>query len=415
MDEMKSVLLFACCLLLAVPAAFSQRIIKGRVVNAADGEPIAGSSVFISNTSVGTVTDNSGSFILNNVPAGRNDLVVSSVGYETNVFSFSAEQLPLQLKVEMRVKVKELENVVVEPWVEEGWDRWGQTFTESFIGRTPNAGQCKIKNEKAIRFRYYKRSNRLIAFCDEPILIENKALGYHIHYQLEDFEADFKNRSVAFAGYPFFEEMDTGRKGLQKRRAASRNKAFYGSMMHFMRSLYHDSLAQNGYEVRRMFRRPNLEKERVKQAYTSLITTQRNSGERTVTIDFRSHLPKDSADYYDRIMQQKDYTDVYGRELLTADSLIVQTEGGYKILFFDDYLYVTYKKETEDKAYLLFHGESRNPTFQRSYMWLVNPVPITIDINGGYYPPQELFSMAYWGWSEKIAELLPQDYMPAEE
>lgn len=397
---MKKVTVLVCCLLLSASAAFSQRTIKGRVVNATNGEPLAGSSVFISNTSVGTITDNSGFFTLNNVPGGRNDLVVSSVGYETHVFPFSAEQLPLQVRVEMVVKVKELENVIVEPWVEEGWDKWGQMFMESFIGRTPNALHCKIKNEELIRFRYYKKSNRVIAYCDEPIVIENKALGYTLRYQLEEFEMDYKTGTLAFAGYPFFEEIDKDRKGLRKRWQAARSKAYYGSMMHFMRCLYSDSLEQNGYEVRRMVRLPNLEKERVRQVYRASMSTG---------------LAKDSQDYYQQIMRQKDYTEIYGREQLTADSLIVQTEGEYKVLYFTGYLYITYKKETEDRAYLLYHRESRNPTFQRSYLWLVNQAPITIDINGAYYPPQEAFSMAYWGWSEKMSDLLPQDYNPGEE
>jgi hypothetical protein len=411
MDDMKKAPVLVCCLFLAV-FAFSQRTISGRVVNAAGGDPVAGSSVFISNTSIGTVSDRSGYFTIINVPAGRNDLVISSIGYETNVFSFSAEQLPLQLRVELVVKVKELENIIVEPWVEEGWDKWGRMFTENFIGSTPNARHCKIKDEKAIHFRYYKKSNRVIAYCDEPIVIENKALGYTIRYQLEQFEMDYKNSSTSFAGYPFFEDIDKNRKGLQKRWETARNKAFYGSIMHFMRSLYHDSLAAQGYEVRRMVRLPNLERERVKKAYRAAMTVHQNTGTKTVTTGLPGMLSQDSLEYYERIMRQKDYIEVYSRELLTTDSLIVRAEGEYKVLFFTDYLYITYKKEIEDKDYLLYYGEHRNPTFQRSYLWLVNLQPVTIDVNGGYYPPQELYSMAYWGWSEKIADLLPQDYTP---
>lgn len=134
-----------------------------------------------------------------------------------------------------------------------------------------------------------------------------------------------------------------------------------------------------------------------------------------MTLSLPVNLPKDSLDYYQRIMRQKEYLEVYGREELTADSVIIRTEGEYKILYFTDYLYVTYKRETEEKDYLLFHGEgNRNPTFQRSYVWLVNQAPVSIDVNGGYFPPQEVFSMAYWSWSEKIADMLPQNYQPAE-
>lgn len=402
-------------LLLVATVVLSQPAIRGRVVNAATGEPLAGTSVFISNTSIGTVTDNTGSFVLNHIPPGRYDLITSSVGYETNVFSFSADQLPLQLKVEMTVKVKELENVIVEPYVEEGWDRWGRVFLENFIGRTPNARHCRIKNESAIRFRYYKRSNRVVAFCDEPVIIENKALGYNLRYQLEDFEVSFKEHSLTFSGYPFFEEIDKDRKNPRKRWSDARDKAYYGSMMHFLRSLYTDSLQKSGFEVRRMVRVPNTEKERVKRVYKDMIGASRKAGE-NVVIDFRSNLPSDSSDYYNRVMRQNDYVEIYGKELLNADSLIVRTQGADKFLFFTDYLYITYKNEKEEQEYLVSQGESNRQRFyQRSYIWLVSQTPVVIDINGAYYPPQELFSMAYWGWSEKISDLLPQDYAPGEE
>jgi CarboxypepD_reg-like domain len=388
---------------------FSQRAIRGKVVNATGGEPIPGSSVFINNSSKGMVSDRQGEFELNDIPVGKHDLIVSSIGYETSVFSFDADQLPLQLKIEMQVKVRQLENVTVEPSVEEGWDKWGRLFTDNFVGNIPNGMHCKIKNHKAIRFRYYKKSNRVTAFADEPVILENKALGYKISYQLEDFEVNFKNGSTFFAGYPFFEEMEKNKKKWER----NREKSYQGSMMHFMRSLYQDKMASEGFEVRRMVRVPNMEKERVKKIYLPSLQNRNitiNGG--SVSVNRKDSLGADSVDYYDRVMQQKDYIEIYGRDLLTADSLVIQMDGNYKVIFFQDYLYVTFKKETEDNAYLLFQHERRSPTFQRSYIWLTNLTPIAVDANGSYYPPQEIFSMSYWGWEEKIANMLPLDYEP---
>src|SRR5258706_13083281 len=132
--------------LLILSRAIAQPTIKGRVVTAGNGVPVPGSSVFISNTSKGTTADKNGYFELNDIPSGKHELIISSIGYETNVFSFSSEQLPLQVKVEFQLKVKELQNVIVEPFVEEGWDKWGKTFLDNFIGNTPNADRCTIKN-----------------------------------------------------------------------------------------------------------------------------------------------------------------------------------------------------------------------------------------------------------------------------
>ncbi|PZR26594.1 MAG: hypothetical protein DI535_13730 [Citrobacter freundii] len=412
---------FFCLFIFITAAAIAQPTISGKVVNAATNQPIAGTSVFISNTSFGTVSSRDGSFELKDIPPGKYDLIISSIGFETNVYSFSTDKLPLRLRIEMNEKVKELENVTIEPSLEEGWDKWGRVFMENFVGESANAKQCKIKNEKSIRFRFYKKSNRLVAFCDEPIVLENKALGYIIRYQLEDFEINYKKNSTLFAGYPLFEEIDKGRKGVQRRWQRNRDKAFYGSMMHFMRAVYTKSLAAEGYEVRRMVRTPNYEKQRVKQIYRAMpklssgakISISSSSGINRIPVPQNdSSFAADSIEYYERILRQKDDIDTYGRDLLTADSLIVEQDDALKVMFFENYLYITYKKELEEEGYLLYHHEQRQPTFQRSYIWLQNQQAIAIDANGSYYPPQEVFSMAYWGWGEKIANLLPLDYKP---
>lgn len=408
-------------LLLAVQVQ-AQRTIKGKIVSSATGEVIAGASVFISNSSMGTVSDRQGNFELSGIPDGQYELIISFIGYETNVFAFNAQKLPLQLRVEMDIKVRELENVTVEPSVEEGWDKWGRTFTDYFVGRTPAAAKCKIKNEKAIRFRYYKKSNRVVAYCDEPVILENRELGYTVRFQLEDFEVNFKEGSSRYSGYPFFEEIDKKRKGLQNRWQRARDKAYYGSVMHFLRSLWKDSLAQNGFEVRRMMRNPNLEKERVKKIYKPSTIFLGKEKQQTVTITTGAgdkskgtadSVYTDSAEYYRQVMRQKDYIETYGRELLTADSVFYGEENGYKVLLFSQYLHITYKNEVEDEQYLAQHMERRQPAFQQSYIWLIEEQPVAVYPNGSYYPPNVLFTMAYWSWDEKMANCLPIDYEPS--
>ena len=43
---------------------------------------------------------------------------------------------------------------------------------------------------------------------------------------------------------------------------------------------------------------------------------------------------------------------------------------------------------------------------------LLNDEFITVDDQGNYYNPQDFFTSLYWGWSEKISNLLPVDYVP---
>ena len=399
-------------------AAAGQMSIKGVVVNDATGLPIVGSSVFISNSSKGTVSNNSGQFELNNIPPGKYDLVISCIGYETNVLSFNDAQLPLRLKVELTLKAKELENVVVEPSVEEGWDKWGKMFMENFIGSTQNALQCNIKNTNKIRFRYYKKSNRVIAYCNEPVLIENKALGYTLKYQLENFEVNYKDRTTFYLGYPLFEDMTKDSKQIKGRWAKNRQEAFKGSVTHFMQALYSNKLAAEDFEVRRMVRGPNLEKERVKAIYKATVISNGETNGNGVSIIISGKAPDtggDSSAYYQRIMRQPDQLDVYGSTIVTADSIIVANEGRYKGLHFNDYLYITYKGEKEEEAYLRTQMEKRSATFQRSLVILINGELITLDEAGSYFNPQDFLTSGYWGWSEKMANLLPTDYVINEK
>lgn len=402
-------------LLLLQLAAKAQPLIRGRVVAASGGAPIAGCSIFITNTSKGTTSDASGNFELTGIPPGKHDLVVSSIGYETVVYSFSDGQLPLQLKFEMQIRARELANVTLEESVEEGWNKWGKTFTENFIGTVPNAASCRILNEQSIRFRYYKKSNRVIAYCDEPLIIENKALGYRIKYQLENFEVNFTAGSVVYLGYTLYEPMEAKSNNKQLTWEERRKKAYYGSVLHFMRSIYANRLQEEGFEVRRMTRIPNTEKQRIRQFYRGQTMIISNGGKdiSNITMDNSNNKwPADSVEYYNRVMQQPPYFEKYDTALLKADSLIADVSGEIKTIQFDNYLFVTFKNSKEEEAYVRTFYPVRKASLQRSYVFLTGSKMIAIDINGNYFDPQEFITTGYWGWKEKMANSLPQDYEP---
>lgn len=392
-------------------SAVAQRQITGQVVNAEGGAAIPGCSVFISGSSRGTTSNANGYFELSDLPAGRHDLVVSSIGYSTFSYSFDETVLPLRLLVKMEVKAQELPNVIVEPSVLEGWDKWGRTFTENFIGTTDNAASCKIRNTDAIKFRYFKKSNRLVAYADEPVRVENAALGYTILYQLENFEVNFSQHSVAFAGYPFFTDKTREGKTTRRKWAASREKAYHGSIAHFLVSLFNRQLEAEGFEVRRMTRKPNLEKERVRLAMRANMIGTTDAAGRTVMR--QAPVPADTQQYYQRVMRQPELIDSIGLDLLTADSLVMRTDrDGLLALQFDNYLYIVYKKELESPKYLQVQMENRKPSFQRSIITLLTTDAIVFDKDGNYFDPQDMMASWYWGWSEKVADMLPSDYKP---
>ncbi|RYY12491.1 MAG: carboxypeptidase-like regulatory domain-containing protein, partial [Chitinophagaceae bacterium] len=375
--------------------AQDKKYIAGRVLNGETGAAIPNASVFITNTSKGTVTSVEGTFELKGIPAGNYDLIIASVGYGTQVYSFSADKLPLQLKIYLEPKAAELEAVIVEPYEKDGWEKWGRFFIENFIGTTAASKLCRIRNYKTLRFRHSKKRNVLTAVADEPLIIENRELGYRITYQLEDFTYDFNENTLFYLGYTLFEDMAKDTSNIPKRFIKERHAAYNGSIVHFIRSLYNNKLVENGFEVRRVQRNHNYEKDRVKALMRSRTRIVEN---------------KDSSDYFNKILRQEDYEDIFSRHTLIADSLVSKSGDEQSVMYFNNYIQVMYRAGREEKGFLIWTGQNRKPFHPRSLVSLLNGNPVTIDKNGSCYPATEFFSSGYWAWSEKVSRILPIDY-----
>ncbi len=390
----------------------AQQQVRGKVTDSNSGSPLSGCSIFISGSSVGTVSGADGSFTLSGIPRGKHELVVSYIGYQTFTRVIQDGQLPLVLNISLQVKARDLELVVAEPYSEDNWDQWGQVFMDNFLGTMPQADRCRILNSKSIRFRYYKKSKRLKAIADEPILVENDLLGYRISFQLEEFELNFSQGTTFYLGYSLFEEIGSRGPKAMARKEENRRKAYEGSVMHFMRALYDNRLSAEGFEIRRVQRNPNTEKQRVKEVYRKAMNLMKDEkgvvkiGPGLVT----PGIDADSAVYYRKIMLQPDQLDTYGEWKLTADSLITARDTALLEFQFPDYIEVTYLKALEENEYLMDQHLSRKRDYRRSMVTLFGGNPIVVNRFGNYYNPQDFVTLGYWAWSEKMANALPIDY-----
>lgn len=400
-------LLILSCLLFLSFAANGQKLLKGIVLDAEKNTPLANASVFLNTTSIGTVTNAQGNFELV-IPNGKYELIASSVGYETYNQIVNTENGADFITIKLKVKSQVMETVIVEPYEKDGWEKWGKFFLENFIGTSANALDCKIKNYKIIHFRNSKKANELSAFADEPLIIENKALGYTVQYQLEAFTYNFKTHYLLYAGFPFFQPIKGGA-AKQKRWERKRSEAYFGSVTHFMRSVYRNKIMEEGFEVRSLQKIQNTEKQRVKAAYSSNMQTIKSpNGTMVVTA-----INQDTADYYGRIMQQEDYKDIIGRNLLVGDSIAYAVDSTTAGLDFKNYLLVIYKNKIAPLEYR--QQFPKNSTAMMSQIALINNRPIEIEANGSFYDPFDLISTGYWAWSEKIAMMLPFDYAPPKQ
>lgn len=381
-------------------------VLTGKVTDAGTGNPVAGASVFFSNTSIGTATNDKGVFTLHNIPSGKLDLVVSSLGYETYFETINAGSTTNELAIKLKAKANELANVVVGTYEKDGWTKWGKDFLNDFIGTSSNSFNCIIKNREVIKFRYSQKRNYLEAFADEPLLIENRALGYTIRYKLEAFTHDFKGGMISYYGFPLFEEMQ-GNARKTKKWQENRKDVYYGSMMHFMRCLFANKILENSFEVRKLVKKENLEKKRVQALYKYLAGADGNG-------NFEERLPKDSVTYYNKVLRQPDANNILYTQILPGDSIAYAEDSVTAGVAFDDYLQITYKNKKVPAEYSQRISLRDQPvsSYITSTIYLVNRRPVYVSHIGAYYSPQDLLSSGYWGWSEKICNMLPFDYWP---
>jgi hypothetical protein len=385
--------------------AQSTNVIKGKILQEKTLEPIAGASIFISNSTKGAVSDKDGSFEVVDAPVGNQQLVVSCIGYATETLAYTTADLPIEVDVHLKRKAAELASVTVEPDEEDGWKKYGEFFVRNFIGTTAEAAECKLKNHKVLRFRYSKKDKILTVLADEPLIIENKALGYTIQYQLEEFQYDYNYRFLSFVGYAYFKELPDGKEKTKKKWVENRQRAYNGSLQHFIKSLYDNRLAEEGFEVRRITLAPNIEKERVQKLMDAKIKSQRDRGP-AVTL-----REGDSLTYYRRVLNQPDEVETKHEWLLTADSLVRPGDNpDEKFLFFQDYLEVRYLNEPSDQEYFGIIGSlAIPPKYQKSRLSMPNLIPIIINKDGLFHPLLHLITFEYWAWSEKLAGMRPID------
>lgn len=95
--------------LLLYTAATAQKSVTGKVTSSLDNQPVNGATVTVKGTNLGTSTSTDGSFSLT-VPAGKNALVISSIGYEAMEADVSQSA---EVTVALRPRLTNLDAVVV--------------------------------------------------------------------------------------------------------------------------------------------------------------------------------------------------------------------------------------------------------------------------------------------------------------
>ena len=340
--------------LAALPAAAQPATVSGTVVDAG-GDPLPGANVYLSGTTRGDATDADGRFEIADVAPGAYRVVASMLG-----FTPATEDVTLAPGATARVSLVleaaplALGAVEVEAAFDEDWQRRFERFRRAIIGESWRADSTVVLNPEVLSFE--ERRGTLTAQAAAPLVIENRALGYRLVYDLSEFEA--RPDRIRYDGDERFEALEPTSWRDTDRWREARARAYRGSLAHFFRSLLAGTAQEEGFSVAMVDRA-----ERSLEPAPSDLMTPRADGWGT----------------------------------LRAPRLLV----------------VSYAEE-EDPAYLWseWFREDRDQTrpIQRSGLQ-VEAGEAVIDPQGTPEDPFAVSASGYLGF-ERLADLVPEDYAP---
>lgn len=419
---------FYLVLLLLLPIKLlCQEQVTGQVFSENE-KPLSGASVFIPNTTIGTLTDADGKFKLTNLPVGNTRIVISFIGYKAATATVNAASTK-PYSFTLAREVHQLDDIVVNQLDTDGWKNWGETFTAAFIGTSAYAPDCIITNKEVLSFYFSKKANILHAYASAPLKIENRALGYRITVTLVDFTFNAVTKDVDYLVYSFFEEMN-GTQAEALTWEKNRATVYKLSLMHFMRSLYSGTTAAEGYDIRRLVIKKNIERQRVQNLFTQRYRQVKDSLTSTEFKESAVHklieksFSRDSLKYYRKILEQEESNKKLLDDPVDDKTITNKADSNTVILNFKDYLVVTYKNNREPEEYFNYRtklNESQQldqklETIAKidwpvTQLVLQQGIPLEISPSG-YFSNIDLFIDGFWGWWEKMATKLPYGYNP---
>lgn len=357
--------------------------VSGVIKSDTTQEPISGASIFISNSTKATVSDEKGKFEFAGLANGNYNLVVSSIGYETQIYPVAINNKNENILLTLKPAPKELEGVVIN--LKNGdRDEQLKVFRQGFLGTDKNAKQTSIDNEDVLKMHTEESGKVFHAHTTQLLSLTNKALGYHLRYLLKDFYYNKKTGDLRYVGFPLFEEMKPSSNSERKKWLENRKNVYEFSLLRFYRTMAKRNLIAEGYMVGRLTPAPSGNK-----------LSGVSPAERKVDPDNTFTLT---------LMNQQYFDSLYWPEIPYYK--IMKALPGHKFeLDFQDMLSVDATSYNGDSKAADYY----KPGNRTSIITLNDPVIIN-----EYGIPDDPSKIVYYGFwmQQRIANLLPFDYHP---
>ena len=225
-------------------ALYSQGYISGRITDAENGEPIPVVTVFFTNTTVGATTDLEGNYRIRIPGYGSYSLTVSHVGYQSVIKDIEPSMTSLVFDVALQIQ--ELEEVGISARV-----RFRRSdinlFWRTILGKDPSRRTIQATNPEAVYYYYNPETRILKVTCREPLQIVNYETGYHIQYILDHFTHDYNTGLSDWGSQSVFTELQPANERQKNNWAAKREEVYNVSLAKFVKSLYNNSLHNDGF------------------------------------------------------------------------------------------------------------------------------------------------------------------------
>ncbi len=224
------------------------QVIKGTVVDQETKETIPFATIYFAGTSLGASADQEGSFVIDISKYASMPLKISAIGYYTSTLTYP--NISALNIVYLNPKLYEINEAIIKTRsLARERKRNLRLFRVVFLGSSANAENCVITNEEDISFNYGCDRDTLRAYARKPIQVENRSLGYKVTYYLDVFEYYRHSRDLYFSGEILFNK-DLYIEELNSLYLSNRKDAYFGSRMHFFRSLWTDELKRDEYVIK---------------------------------------------------------------------------------------------------------------------------------------------------------------------
>ncbi|HEV7350604.1 carboxypeptidase-like regulatory domain-containing protein [Telluribacter sp.] len=220
--------------------------LAGRVTDAQTGEPLPFATVYLNSTTRGTTTGEDGRYRLPGIPMGTVEVVASYVGYESGSQTIRVTTEGVRtLNFSLKPSANMLRSVTIVGRKSRVRKRQLRKFMDELMGLSPFTSRCELLNDSVVLFT--EDRGKLIAQASAPLVIENRALGYRIHYDMTHF--DTFRLTTHYAGTTRFEELTPDNPDQAERWQRNRQTAYKGSSRHLLASLITGTYEQEGFLV----------------------------------------------------------------------------------------------------------------------------------------------------------------------